>query len=317
VENGAGVVSAAGMMAHMIHRLDPAVPLVWRDPHTLQVGVDRVVCVFPNVSPETERMLAALRTGAPRSALEVEARRMPRVDAVDEVTALLASVASALEPDEAPPARPIVLDGAGPTAERLSRLLREAGHRIIPSDRAHDESGGVAAAVIVGSYVIPPWRHGSWLRRDIPHLPIVFGDDGVQVGPFVDSPFAEPSDDDEAAASVQAPCLRCLSLERRDADPAWPAIAAQLDTHPPAPEPTLLSAQAASLAARWVDARVRAGDRSHAATSIRVHLDGRITEREHSAHALCGCRALPENVTALVGRRRSKPSSAPVGASLA
>ena len=289
----------------MIYRLDPAVPLVWRDPHTLQLGVDRVVCVFPRVSQSTERMLAALRTGAPRSALEVEAASSSREDASHEVTALLESVAGALEPQEprerAQQASTIALDGDGPTAERVMRLLRESGHRVVAS--AQDGAApDPAAAVIVGSYVLPPWRHGAWLRRDVPHLPIVFGDDGAEVGPFVDT---------------DGPCLRCLSLARRDLDPAWPAIATQLDTHPRPAEPALLSAQVASLASRWVDARVRAGDRSHAATSIRVHRDGTVSEFEHSPHALCGCRALPENVTALVALQHSQPSSAQAGASRA
>ena len=312
-------------MAHMILRLDPAVPLVWRDPHTLQLGVDRVVCTFANIAPETERMLAALRTGAPRSALEVEVTGASRADAAERVTALLASVAGALEaagpaaePATGSSASPVVaLDGSGPTAERLLRLLRESGHRVVPSDRTGEAAHGVAAAVIVGSYVIPPWRHGPWLRRDIPHLPIVFGDDGTQVGPFVDSPYADPPISENAEPDDQGPCLRCLSLERRDLDPAWPAIAVQLDMAPPPPEPALLSAQVASLAARWVDARLRAGDRSHAATSIHVHRDGRVSEESHSPHPLCGCRALPENVTALVGRQRSQPSSASAGASRA
>lgn len=282
----------------MVYRLDPAVPLVWRDPHTLQLGVDRVVCVFPRVSAATERMLAALRTGAARSALEVEAGARP--DAATEVSALLASVSDALEPAEtAEPRSRVAVDGTGPTAERLVRLLREAGHHVVFADRGADD-GTIRAAVIVASRVVPPWRHGTWLRQDIPHLPIVFGDDGAEVGPFVDA---------------DGPCLRCLSLHRRDLDPAWPAIATQLDAHSPAPEPTVLSAHVAAIAAHWVENRVRAGDRSRSATSTRVHPDGSLTEQEHSPHALCGCRVLPENVTALAGRQHSPTSSGQVGAS--
>ncbi len=288
----------------MIFRLDPAVPLVWRDPQTLQLGVDRVVCVFPEVTPVLERMLAALRTGAARSLLEMTASTGGFGRAAGaEVDALLASVAGALlPPAPTPETKPstIVIDGDGATSERLLRLLREAGHRVVTADRIDQERDTVAAAVIVGSHVIPPWRHGPWLRRDIPHLPVVFGDAGAEVGPFVEA---------------DGPCLRCLSLARTDADPAWPAIATQLDAHAPASEPPLLSAQVASLAARWLDARVRSNDRSHASTSMCIEPDGRVSALQHSQHGLCGCRGLPENVTALVGRPRSQPSSATAGAS--
>lgn len=287
------------MMAGMIHRLDPTVPLVWRDQHTLQLGVDRVVCVFPEPSAATERMLATLRQGAPQEALEVEASGT-RSECRAEAAALLASVADALLPPE-PASVPavVVLDGDGPTVDRLHRLLRQTGHRVLMA--AHpDDDVEAAAAVILGSYVIPPWRHGPWLRRDIPHLPVVFGDDGAELGPFVDA---------------GGPCLRCVSLHRTDADPAWPAIATQLAALQRHPEPPLLSARVAAIAAQWVDARVRSGERSHSDASIRVHNDGAISRTPHSLHAGCGCRALPENVTALVGRQRAQPSSGPVGVS--
>ena len=286
----------------MIFRLDPTIPLVWRDPHTLQLGVDRVVCVFPAVTVALERMLDALRTGAPRSLLEVTASAagLGRT-ATREVDALLESVSAALLPQDGPDdsgQTTIVIDGDGATAARLLRLLSEAGHRVVPADRVDQESDQVAAAVIIGSFVIPPWRHGAWLRRDIPHLPVVFGDAGAEVGPFVDA---------------HGPCLRCLSLARTDADPSWPAIATQLETRPPASEPPLLSAQVASLAACWLDARARRSDRSHAATSMRVDADGRLSPQSYAPHGLCGCRGLPENVTALVARQRSQPSSTTTG----
>lgn len=282
----------------MIHRLDPSIPLVWRDPHTLQLGVDRVIRVFAEPSTGTERMLAALQTGAPLSALAVAASVDHARDPVADASALLAAVADALLPAAPRQVGTIVVDGDGPTVARLHRLLREAGHRVLGG--AADAVDGEVAAIIVGSHVIPPWRHGPWLRRDIPHLAVVFGDDGARLGPFVDT---------------DGPCLRCVSLARTEEDPAWPAIATQLDLRPPAAEPALLSARVAALAALWVDARVAAGDRSHAATSVHVHRDGRISERTHSPHAACGCRALPENVTALADRRHSLPSSAPAGAS--
>jgi hypothetical protein len=294
----------------MIHRLDPAVPLVWRDPNTLQLGVERVVCVFPSPSAITEHLLTELRRGAPRGALVVTATMHgTRGDADSEVDALLASVAGALLPLESLPASNhgrcppapfrIAVDGVGhdvdQAAARLTRLLRECGHQTLrPEEAFADHSTPVAAAVILGNGVIAPWRHAPWLRRDVPHLPLVFGDDGVTIGPFVDS---------------GGPCLRCLSLARTDADPAWPAISVQLEALAWPPQPALLSAHAAAVAAQWVDARVRHGDRTRAATSIRLRSDGSLTEQTHRPHPRCGCRALPENVTALADLPRSRTSS--------
>ena len=68
--------------------------------------------------------------------------------------------------------------------------------------------------MLVGHYVLEPARHRRWLRRDIPHLPVVFSDGEIRVGPLV-----EPG---------HGPCLYCLELARVDEDPAWPAIACQL-----------------------------------------------------------------------------------------
>jgi hypothetical protein len=285
----------------MILRLDPGVPLVWRDTHTLQLGVDRVICVFPEPTGRTENLLTALRAGSPRSALIVTAcdgQRRERATA--EVDALLDLVADALLPDTAgeDTSRPIVVvDGAGSTARHLSAVLHDAGYDVAAPGSSDDRV--VAAAIIIGDRVLPPWRHGPWLRRDVPHLPIVFGDDGATLGPFVD---------------LDGPCLRCVALARTDEDPAWPAICMQLDALPPLAEPAMLSAQVVALAARWLDARVRDGERTRAATSIRVHPDGSISERLHAPHPRCGCRALPENVTSLAARPPVRPSSARAGA---
>ena len=53
-----------------------------------------------------------------------------------------------------------------------------------------------------------------WLRRGIPHLPLVVQPHRVQVGPLI--------------TSAQGPCLSCMDLHQRDRDPAWPAVLSQL-----------------------------------------------------------------------------------------
>lgn len=53
-----------------------------------------------------------------------------------------------------------------------------------------------------------------WLRRGIPHLPLVVQGHRVQVGPLI--------------AGGDGPCLSCLDLHRRDRDAAWPVLLSQL-----------------------------------------------------------------------------------------
>jgi hypothetical protein len=56
-----------------------------------------------------------------------------------------------------------------------------------------------------------------WLRRGIPHLPLVVQAHRVQVGPLI-----------AAGTVAPGPCLACMDLHRRDRDPAWPALLSQL-----------------------------------------------------------------------------------------
>jgi hypothetical protein len=56
-----------------------------------------------------------------------------------------------------------------------------------------------------------------WLRRGIPHLPLVVQAHRVQVGPLI-----------TGGRGALGPCLACMDLHRRDRDPAWPALLSQL-----------------------------------------------------------------------------------------
>lgn len=232
--------------------LDPRIQRVWRTPDCLQFGVEQPVLVLDGVSAADERMLAALACGVTREGLQLLAERAGAPPGA--ATALLKRVAPVLARDEGldsrderPPGRPpfVVLDAAGPTASHLARMLTDAGAEVRGGlawdDPALDRA---EAAVLVGSYAIQPQRPARWLRRDIPHLPVVFGDAGVTVGPWV-RPGA-------------APCLRCVDLHRTTADPAWPVMATQLHTLPPPGEDAIVSAIVAARAAALVLAGVEA-----------------------------------------------------------
>src|SRR5690606_8488704 len=118
------------------------------------------------------------------------------------------------------------------------------------------------------------------LQRDLPHLPIVVDDAAVTVGPLVDP-----------GASA---CLHCAALHRRDADPAWPAIAAQLvHRAPPAPHPVRTAAAVPHAARIVATALPGAGEQGR---ELRISVDGeQLSERPIAPHPECRCATPPES----------------------
>lgn len=265
----------------MIKRLDPDVPVVWRAPHTVQFGVEHVLCTVDDTTAVVERMLHALARGATLGELRVLAETGGRAASVADE--LLAAVGPALLgsarpapglPWPAPELASVAVDGTGPTAERVAAVLTAAGVRVVGAVADAD------AAIVIGAFAIQPGRYTAWLNRDVPHLAVIFSDREVRLGPFV-----EPG---------SGPCLRCVDLARRDLDPAWPAIASQVVGTAAASETTT----ATSVALRVVElVRARLSETEQPLRDRAVIIDSRtgaISERRFDFHPECGCRALPE-----------------------
>ena len=180
-------------------------------------------------------------------------------------------------PSDAPAEFRVAVEGDGALADELRRVLGGDGVLAAP------DGGAPSLAVIVAGWVISPEDHGSWLRRDIPHLPVVIGDGGVTVGPLV-----EPG---------SGPCLYCVQLTRTDDDPAWPAIATQLWNRPAPTMTRLAVAEAAAFVARRVLERRASGPSgSGDAVSWRVTgADGGVSSRAWTRHAECRCAAPGES----------------------
>ena len=253
--------------ADMVLQLDPRLPLVWRTPTSLQLGIDAPPVLLDEVSNADERMIAALVAGVSRSGLDMIARAAGALEG--DVDALLQTVSPALKGETPIGSKAITISGGGPTADRLTEILLKSGARLAADD------GETGLAVIVAHFVIEPELYGYWLRRDIPHLPVVYGDTALRVGPFI-----EPG---------AGPCLYCLERWRTDADPAWPTIASQLWGKGSTAESALAAGEAAALAARLV---LRRRDSGPDAIATSVELDvatGTTVTRRWSPHPECGC----------------------------
>lgn len=276
----------------MILKLDPRWPLVWRDPMTLQIGVDPARAVLEGLDPLEEMLVSALAVGAPRHALDVLADgRGAVVDALlDRLRGVL------LDGTAPPPAHRIAISGADPLAGTVARMLRSLGHDVTvaaASGALADTSPDLAIAV--GRWVLEPRLHSFWLRRDAVHLPVVVTDAAVHIGPIV-----EPGD---------GPCLLCLELHHRDRDAAWPAIASQLLGRAGGAEHPALIADAAAVVVRLVLSRLDAGP--VAARSVRIGVDGDREDRLWSPHPECGCRGIAHLVPVATGPRENGSATAP------
>ncbi len=268
----------------MALRLNPRYPLVWRTPDCVQLGIDRAIVTIDGLTVAHEAVLSALAVGVHRSGAMLLGTGAGASAA--EVTHLLELLEPALlyVADDAPALvtplpRTVHVDGAGPTAQHVRSLLANLG---IEEPALGDDP---ELAVLIGQYVFSPERHGHWLRRDIPHLPVVFSDSAARVGPLI-----EPG---------RGPCLTCLELAHVDDDPAWPAMACQLSLRQAPSETPRLSFEVAARVVGLVQDRLESGRSAAFALSLRIDaVTGSVTRRVHRLHARCGCQALPENAIA-------------------
>ncbi len=149
--------------------------------------------------------------------------------------------------------------------------------------------GATDLAVLVGVDVLDSRVGDDLVRRDVPHLAVVVAADRIVVGPLV-----RPG---------RSACLRCLDLHRRDRDPAWPHLVAQLlgrRGHPAPVGESALCTAAAGIAALQVLAEL---DAAHTARplvpdavgrTLEVSLpDAAVRRRPWRPHPGCGCSRLP------------------------
>ena len=283
--------------------LDPRYPLVWRTPDSLQLGVDDPPVVLDTVTLGHERLLAALQVGLTAAGLTLIGTESGlSVAQIEDFRRVIQP--ALLERGERPSAR-VDVSGTSITVDRLMSNLAGTGLDARPArpvpELGDADSGesDAAIAVVVGHFVLDPLLRGTWLRRDIPHLPVIFGDTGVLVGPMIEPGIG--------------PCLYCLELHHRDADPQWPAIASQLLGQRSRAETPVLASEIAALATRMILNRL-AGTAHAEPSSVRLEAEtGALSRRPVTRHPDCACGVTwtGASVPRGIGTARSFPSADP------
>lgn len=256
-------------------RLAPALPMLWRDEHTLQLGLEDGLHVEAEAA-WVEQLLSRMRTGFRRGSFDVIAHALgaPREDA----RALLRRLEHLLI-DDAPTPRAAWVERIGVTDARTEHRLRESlSDEGVPLGEHGSRSDAVVALVAGSAAAVQLAPH---LRDDVAHLPVAVGRDQVTVGPLV--------------VPGRTPCLTCRDLHARDRDPAWPRLHTQLVARDPGRVRAALIAGAGAIAARLL-----AAPPSAESEVVLLSADGSRGSQEVRFHEGCLCR---------VPSSRSRPGS--------
>jgi bacteriocin biosynthesis cyclodehydratase domain-containing protein len=118
-----------------------------------------------------------------------------------------------------------------------------------------------------------------YARQELPHLLIEERDGTILIGPLI--------------PSSGRPCLNCVDLHRRDHDPAWPAVVAQLSTGAEAPFSTPMATTmiAAGVAAAQVLSYIDVGRASTIGASFEINGTTQHRRRTWTPHPRCDCAA--------------------------
>lgn len=261
-------------------QIDPAIQTVWATPTTLRFGIDRELASLDNPPPRIERLISALRTGLPRvhfdqvsSALGVNrAEREALLNTLEPI--LLPEIPDAQSAEDGRKPLNVHLSGDSQITSTLHGAITSAGHSLRRDPH-------VDLAVIVSHFVTPLKQARGWLTLGIPHLPVVFSESWVRLGPLV---------------SAQGnPCLFCVGCHRVDAEPDWVAIASQcLGRRAASASASMMFATAALLSQmlnNW-----HTGRHDYSTTQFTLSSDTEVgfdvTSSEIFAHPRCTCHSL-------------------------
>lgn len=134
----------------------------------------------------------------------------------------------------------------------------------------------VTIEVAINSYLTNPAWAKACINKGVPHLPIIKRETEIEVGPlFIPGTTC---------------CLHCQHLAKRDADPEWPRIAAQLACVAPVMVDTALAEYASAFAVREILNYLSGLPLSLTGASWIFNLADPLPQlRQWQPHPQCGC----------------------------
>jgi bacteriocin biosynthesis cyclodehydratase domain-containing protein len=174
----------------------------------------------------------------------------------------------------------VTVGGLGPDDVGRPYVLAaiDAVRRASPAVDTRRPATGVPDFVVLAAGPLPlPADQVRWTAAGVPHLPVLLRDGVAIVGPLV--------------VPGRTACLACVEAHRRDRDPAWPVLAAQLATEarPELADPAVVSL-AAALAAAEVSGHLEGQPTAALGVSLEAGPPGvPLRQRAWPPHPRCGC----------------------------
>jgi hypothetical protein len=200
-------------MSSPFYLLSGDIPVVWTSPDSIQLGIDPPLATLERVPDGAESLLYALQCGTSESGLLMLAR--DRGIESEWVESLLSTVDQLGQKASPSHAKPWAIWSVSEAAEGLATLAHYSHFPVHHTQEiADDPSADWQGVLVVADYLIHPHWLDLLARKNLPHIPVVFTDQAVTVGPLV-----RPG---------ETPCLTCLESGRRDSTPHWLEVSSQL-----------------------------------------------------------------------------------------
>lgn len=168
---------------------------------------------------------------------------------------------------------PVAAPGEQPVDPELVEAITRAAPDTLTSPLRHREATFALQVGAAGPAVLTAT---GYARHRLAHLSVAVRDGAATIGPLV-PPGGRP-------------CLNCVDLHRKDRDPQWPLLAAQLavpDVEPCAATTVMFAAGlAAAEVLTWLDG---AGNAVTLGASIEISSPGHQRRRTWSPHPGCHC----------------------------
>jgi len=255
-------------------RLNPRLPLLWRTPTSCQFGSLEPVAMLRDTTVNEERALAVLREGTSLATLRALAGQWHMTPA--DLDDFLERIEPALDRESRLTRHRVSVVGCETGRHEIMRALGDEWDVVDAVDDSSNTVADVDLVIIVANYVVPLATAGAWLRRDTPHLLVVFDEADAHVGPLI--------------VPGVTPCAHCIDEQRRVSDDCWPAVATQL-MFAQRPETTTalrfrVACEVLRIAQRWRD------QTTFHSTRLMVTASTSTDDRDAEFSADCQCRAL-------------------------